>query len=346
MNWRFVRSTPNPWGQIPLSAGGHSVSPRVQEYMARVTEAAERRDCPSRRHHYVPRAYLRAWSPDTKRVRVLDTRNGTDQLQGRAATCVSRNFYRVTDRNQVEHNQVEAMLAVIDSDTAVLLDKLRRWKPGDDFAFDDLMALSIAAALQRTRTPQQRRWTETMSSWKTERAGQRAENFITDTHVDLLFRSRYEAADQFSVRQLELWDDPRGRFITCDQPILMSAEAAKPSMDSARYVWWPISPYRVLTFGRETTGQKLEHRIASAADIRSVRQQTIRGAESAIIALPGDTDLPAGKVLSRRPQLVVECEPVQSEQRQCRLAFGWGYAKATIDLACNPLCALRSSAHQ
>ncbi|MFM9707824.1 DUF4238 domain-containing protein [Streptomyces galilaeus] len=61
--------------------------------MANVAAAAARRDCVSRRHHYVPRAYMKAWSPDGKRVRVLDTINGFDRLRGLRDTWVRDNFY-------------------------------------------------------------------------------------------------------------------------------------------------------------------------------------------------------------------------------------------------------------
>ncbi|MEU7143891.1 DUF4238 domain-containing protein [Nocardia sp. NPDC046473] len=101
--------------------------------MQRVADAASTRDCVSRRHHYVPQSYMRAWSPDRKRVRVLDTRNGIDKLRGLRDTCVQENFYRVTDPDTGQHNQVERMLAVIDDETARLLQVLSRWSPGDDF---------------------------------------------------------------------------------------------------------------------------------------------------------------------------------------------------------------------
>ncbi|MFF9178153.1 DUF4238 domain-containing protein [Streptomyces sp. NPDC014793] len=84
------------------------------------TAPASRRDCVSRRHHYVPQSYLRAWSPDGRRVRVLDTRNGSERLQGLRDTCVRENFYRLAQGGEA-HNQAEAMLAVIDDETARLL---------------------------------------------------------------------------------------------------------------------------------------------------------------------------------------------------------------------------------
>ncbi|MEV4159301.1 DUF4238 domain-containing protein [Nonomuraea dietziae] len=330
-----------------MSAGGRSVDPRVEAYMSRVAEVATKRDCVSRRHHYVPQSYLRAWSPDRKRVRVLDTRNGIDKLRGLRDTCVEENFYRVTDGRNRQHNQVEAMLAVIDDEMAALLETLRRWSPGDDIQFSEFMSLAVVVGLQRNRTPQARRHLASMSGWLTQRAGQPEQKLSTDYYVDVLFRALYEAADQLSTRQLEMWDDPRGRFITCDQPVLFSQNASgtPPSMNTSRYVWWPISPHRLIVFSQKHQGQKVVHRTVERRGVDDVRKVYIRGAESAIIALPEDRDVPSGKRLHRRPQLQIDCKPL--EERKCGLRFGWGgHATNPLDHACRPLCAMAALGKQ
>ncbi len=346
VEWTVVGSTPNPWGRVPVSAGGRSLVPRVEEYMARAWEAATRRDCVSRRHHYVPQSYLRAWSTDGRRVRVLDTRNGADRTQGLRDTCVEQDFYRVTDSTDTRHNQVEAMLAVIDDETARLLRLLRSWSPGDDVAFDDFMSLAVVVALQRNRTPQTRRFLIATSEWSARRAGQPAQHLTNDYFVDSLFRSAYEAADQFSTRQLELWDDPRGRFITCDQPVVLSPgpAGAPPGMDTSPHVWWPITPTRLLLFSNTPQGQKIVHRVATRRQVEQVRQAFVRGAESAVIALPGDLDLPSGRKLAKRPQLQVGCQPIDVEARKCRIGFTWGYHRGVQDEACRTICALTGHA--
>ncbi|WP_433521652.1 DUF4238 domain-containing protein [Nocardia pseudovaccinii] len=342
VNWTVADSVPNPWGKVPLTAGGQSVVPPVEAYMQRVAEAASTRDCVSRRHHYVPQSYMRAWSPDRKRVRVLDTRNGIDKLRGLRDTCVQENFYRVTDPATGQHNQVEKMLAVIDDETARLLQVLSRWSPGDDFKFDDFMSLAVVMGLQRNRTPQARRFIAGISEWSERRASQASHTVTADGHVDAMFRVMYDAADEFSTRQLELWDDPQARFITCDQPILLSMDTQNepPTMHTSRYVWWPISPTRVVALGLELKAVKVVHRVASTKDVDEIRNAVIRSAESAIIAKPEDRNLPSGKRLRKRPQVRVDCEPIDPKARKCRLRFAWGHGTQTLDHACHPLCAV------
>ncbi|MCW1100072.1 DUF4238 domain-containing protein [Streptomyces sp. RS2] len=87
-------------------------------------------------------------------------RKGLDRPLGLRDTCVRENFYRVTDPQGAPHNQAEAMLSVIDDESARLLRLLRSWEPGDDLAFDDFMSLAVVLAFQRNRTPQCKRLLE------------------------------------------------------------------------------------------------------------------------------------------------------------------------------------------
>jgi len=91
-------------------------------------------------------------------------------------------------------------------------------------------------------------------------------------------------------------------------------------------VWWPLSPYRVLALSNDPVGVKVVHKTASAKEVEQVRATYIRGAESMIIASPGDMNLPVGKRLARRPQLQVDCKPVDVNAAKCSVRFGWATA--------------------
>ncbi|GHI99291.1 DUF4238 domain-containing protein [Streptomyces olivaceus] len=345
MGWKVTKRVANPWGQVPVSGGGQAVNPRVHEYMGKVAAAAERRDCLSRRHHYVPKAYLKAWSFDGKRVRVLDTVKGLDRPLGLRDTCVREDFYRVTDPQGAPHNQAEAMLSVIDDESARLLRLLRSWEPGDDLAFDDFMSLAVVLAFQRNRTPQCKRLLEAQDTWMRVRALQELPTLTTSGFVASLFRSAYGAADEHSTRQLELWDDPQARLITSDQPVILSTEASgsPPSTLTSRYLWWPLSPSRMLVLSQDLQPHKVVHRVLPRREVDRLRAAVIRNAEAVVIALPRDTDLPTGRSLRRRPQLSVACTPIDPTAHKCRIELGSAYGAKTIDRVCQPLCALASA---
>ncbi|MFE9139356.1 DUF4238 domain-containing protein [Streptomyces sp. NPDC007355] len=233
------------------------------------------------------------------------------------------------------------MLSVIDDETARLLRLLRSWEPADDIAFDDFMSLAVILAFQRNRTPQRKRLLEAQDTWMRVRALQEVPTLTTTGVVASLFRSAYGAADEHSTRQLELWDDPQARLITSDQPVILSTEASggSPSTLTSRYLWWPLSPARMLVLSHDLQPHKVVHRVLTRREVDRLRAAVIRNAEAAVIALPHDMNLPIGRSLRRRPQLSVVCTPVDPRAHKCRIGLGSGYGAKTLDRVCRPLCA-------
>ncbi|HCT80663.1 MAG TPA: hypothetical protein DGG94_22315 [Micromonosporaceae bacterium] len=80
--------------------------------------------------------------------------------------------------------------------------------------------------------------------------------------------------------------------------------------------------------------------MATSKEVEQLRTAYIRGAETMITAPTGDVNLPSGVRLAKRPQLQVDCTPVDKAAGKCRLRHGWGYGAAVIDRVCQPLCAM------
>ncbi len=138
------------------------------------------------------------------------------------------------------HNRVELLFGVVDEE---LRRVQRLFADLDDpatLAFDDLLGLGVAMAVQRMRTLQERRLHRQYNRW--EIAQNPAENQSIDDddgnphrlagiHTELLFKTMWEAAEVLTTRQIEVWHDPRDRFMTCDAPVLVPfAQRVRPSL--------------------------------------------------------------------------------------------------------------------
>ena len=55
-------------------------------------------------------------------------------------------------------------------------------------------------------------------------------------HTELLFKAMWEASDVLTTRQIEVWHDPKRRFMTCDAPVLVPFRRnVRPSLLAAQY---------------------------------------------------------------------------------------------------------------
>ncbi|MFE7723217.1 DUF4238 domain-containing protein [Nocardia rhizosphaerihabitans] len=316
-DWTVVKSVRNPWGQVPLTAGGQSLSGRSREYMDKLVSMHQAKDTVSRRHHYVPRTYLRQWSSDSKRVWALDTVTGVVKPIGVASVCVEENFYRVVGPDGAAHNRVELLFGVVDAELRRVQTLFNQLRDPDELEFDDLIGLGVTVAVQRMRTVQQRRLRQQHNSWL---VAQNPHDFkpIEDSdnpysaasfHTQLLFSAMWEAADVLTTRQIEVWHDPRGRFMTCDAPVLVPFRRnVCPSLLESPYVIWPISPHRVVALGSDLLGEKAVIREATGKHVGIVREGVERGRERMIFASAEQHDkLPRTKKFRRRIQTRLRC---------------------------------------
>jgi hypothetical protein len=275
------------------------------------------KDPVSRRHHYVPKAYLRQWSFDGKRVWALDTVVGAVKPLGLVNVCVGENFYRVVGPDGAAHNRVELLFGVVDTELRRVQTLFNQLEDPDELEFDDLIALGVTVAVQRMRTLQERRLRQQHNAWLVAQNPREFKSMndpenphlAAGIHTELLFSAMWEAADVLTTRQIEVWHDPQGRFMTCDAPVLVPFRRnVRPSLMAAPYVVWPVSPHRVVALGNDLLGEKAVIREATGKLMGIVRDGVEKGRERMIFASEKQRDrLPRTKKFRRRTQTRLRC---------------------------------------
>ncbi|GAA2662848.1 hypothetical protein GCM10010400_22570 [Streptomyces aculeolatus] len=275
------------------------------------------KDPVSRRHHYVPKTYLRQWSAGTKRVWALDTATGAVKKLGLADVCVEEDFYRVVGPDGTAHNRVELLFGVVDAELRRVQDLFNKLEEPDGLNFDDLIALGVTMAVQRMRTLQERRLRQQHNAWLVAQNPRQFKpmndpenpHMAAGTHTKLLFSAMWEAADVLTTRQIEVWHDHQGRFMTCDAPVLVPFKRnVRPSLIAAPYVLWPISPHRVVALGNDLLGEKAVIREATGKLVGIVRTGVEQGRERMIFASEEQRDrMPRTKKFRRRAQTRLRC---------------------------------------
>lgn len=316
-DWSVVKTVRNPWGQIPLTAGGRSLPGRAQQYVGELRRQAAAADPVSRRHHYVPKTYLKAWSFDGRRIWAFDTTTGVTKPLGLADVCVKENLYRVVGADGHPHNRVELLFGVVDAELRRVQQLFATLEDPDSLEFDDLIGLGLSMATQRMRTIQEQRLSLQYNKWLVAQNSEQHKPFEDENNpyrtsgimTELLFDSMWSAADVLTMRQIEVWDDPEGRFMTCDAPVQVPLRSTlRPDLVSAPYVIWPVSPHRVVALSNDLVGEKAVIRQADGKRMGIVRRALEDGRERMIFA-SGDQRhrLPQAKQFRRRVQSHFRC---------------------------------------
>jgi hypothetical protein len=128
-------------------------------------------------------------------------------------------------------------------------------------------------------------------------------------HTQILFESMWQAADVLTTRQIEIWHDDRGRFLTCDAPVIVPfRNNERPNLLDAPYILWPISPFRTVALSEQLVGEKAVILEASGRMVGMVREAVMQGRERMLFASEEQRDrLPSKKKFRRRTQSHLSC---------------------------------------
>lgn len=316
--WELIGSVRNPWGRIPMVGAGQELAGGARDYMDRLISRASEPDPRSRRHHYVPQSYLRQWSADGRRIWSLDTATKQVAKLGIRDVCVEENFHRVVGSDDRPHNRIELMFGVVDEEIRRVQTLFNTLQDPDSLGFDDLVGLGVSMAVQRMRTAQQRRLRLQFDAWLAAQAPSQHRSIASGNdnpfrtagiHTQLLFSAMWDAADVMTLRQIEIWHDIQGRFMTCDAPVLVPfIRNVSPDLHSAPYVLWPISPTRAIALTNDLCGEKAVIIEASGKQVGLVRTAVEKNRERKIFASEAQHEsLPSGRQFRRRPQIRLRC---------------------------------------
>ncbi len=288
-----VSSVRNPWGQVPHTAGGQSLTDSARKLADRLHDRPNAENMKNvRRHHYVPQGYLRRWSFDNRRVWTLDTVAGKFSAIGVKDLCVEENFHRVVGPDGNPHNAVETMFTSVDEELCRVQKMFDQLREPDSLTLDDYQILCVVIAAQRIRTKQQRRVHSQYAEWLAAQAPSMKSWFDLDDplfasgiHTEGVFRALWSAADVLLGRQIEIWEDPSARFPTCDAPVLVPfIKGRRPPLLSAHQIIWPLSPNRVVVLSNDLVGEKAVIRQASSKQVGTVRDAVLQGRERMVVA--------------------------------------------------------------
>jgi hypothetical protein len=237
---------------------------------------------------------------------------------GLRRVCVEENFYRVVGSDGTPHNRVELLFGVVDTELRRIQRLFANLEEPDSLEFDDLLGLGVAMAVQRMRTLQERRLHRQYNKWASAQNPVQNQSIDNDDdnphrlagiHTELLFKNMWKAADVITTRQIEVWHDPRGRFMTCDAPVLVPfTHNMRPGLMSAPYIILPVSPHRVVALSNDPEGEKAVIREATGKLVGIARLGVEQGRERMIFASEEQCDrLPQGKMFRRRTQVRLRC---------------------------------------
>lgn len=245
----------------------------------------------AKRHHYVPRFYLRRFAD--QKDRLIGHRKSTDKSVQTSSknVAVETGFYSV-EVEGVDGNVVEDALAVADSETAGVLARLD--KSGLPISDDDRVTLAVFIALQLVRTKHHRATTDMAGSFfarlnskmmtkeQVRAAMEDMGEKLTDAEIEAAMEQAQAGLDDYEItlnseyvwglaletamkemvprlldRQWHMFEAKSRAFVTSDHPIAYRRNKPDPfsgiGLETADEVWFPIDSQHLLVLARPDT---------------------------------------------------------------------------------------------
>lgn len=300
----------------------------------------------SRRHHFVPQGYMKAWTEDGA-LKVWDTEEGRVFTSGTRDVCVTGDYFTAVMFDEQPSREVEGFLSVVDNEFARLLDAIRSTGELPE-SKEDRANLGYLIALQTNRVPQRRRTFDDIGDYllkveggaELKRRGIDPDSFRMEahnnSHIRVMAEVASEVSDDWIMRDWTLAIAVKPWFITCDSPVLWDWE--RGGAINAEQVLFPISPTMVLMLG-EGRDMRSGVVVAPAALRDEVERLTIRGRDRWIIGTPSQDFFRdrEGKTIRRRRQMQLECVEHYEEGPKggaCLMKHTYIYAAEPVIKSC------------
>ena len=256
---------------------------------------------PARRHHYVPRFFLRNFCNAEGKIRVFDKLSGASIVTSPRNAAVQRGFYNLDDLGDPE--AMERWLGNIESQVAPLLGHLAA---GDTIVRNaDKAPLAAFMATQAARTPRSRRAFEDIVTQAVPRAlrlaghrdviatlGQNAKLGFIGLAAGVIHAELLDERWQWTVVHLPRLPSKRG-FVTSDYPVIHrgiplahgSVADRAVGWGTATEVWWPIGTHAALVLHMKRNVGPLKANMRDSS-LRSLNQWMLRESARYVYSAP------------------------------------------------------------
>lgn len=246
-----------------------------------------------KRHHFVPKFYLRNFADNKKRIRMYERASKKKPIVTSVSNAaVESGFYTVIEESGEESQKVERLLAVIEGEAKAAIVRLLKGQFPPDPESRNFLALFLA--LQILRTPEHRRqyeasvdyvqkvllegWTPDYAHERLEQAGIKPSDeavaeimdvvqnpdryrFVPhqNEHIKIMLSVASQIASVIGARAWLLGHCKTTTFITGDHPVVWNSRPSETSryvgvgIGNADEVYYPLDRHHVLALAPPNT---------------------------------------------------------------------------------------------